>query len=109
MRDIMKIKYLLLVVLLGLGAAGGTFAADGACNCKTYPYKPNPPCFKECTALLLKNSSKGDLEKFLGLSPALAAKVSARGAELTPAEERELSERLQDLNQAKVDALNKSF
>jgi hypothetical protein len=105
----MKTKCLLIIVLLGLCATGRTFADEEACNCKIYPYKPDPPCFKQCTALLLSTSSKSDLERILGLDPALAKKVSAQDAELTAAEKQELNEKLKDLNQAKVNALTKEF
>jgi hypothetical protein len=96
-----------LVLFLGLAVAPLVLGADDKCNCKQFPYEPDPPCFKMCTDQLLKTNSKGELERVLGLSPALARKVSASAVDLTSAEKKELENRLKGLNQAKVDALNK--
>jgi hypothetical protein len=58
----------------------------------------------------LKSSSKEKLERVLGLSPALAKKISlsaqpAAFENLTTSEQRELNDGLKGLSQAKVDKL----
>jgi hypothetical protein len=115
----MKRAWQILVVLLSLGTILPTSAADNKCNCKVFPYKPDPPCFAQCTALLLSSNSKSNLEKFLGISSTLAGKISAHAtastqaggflSDLTAVEKQELSLHLQNLNQAKVDELSRSF
>lgn len=115
----MKRTRQLLIGLISLGTILSTYAADDRCNCKVFPYKPDPPCFAQCTALVLSSNSKSDLEKILGISSPLAGKISAHNAasaqagaflsELTAAEKQELSHKLQNLNQAKVDELSKSI
>lgn len=114
----MKRRSQFLVTLLALGATSPTYAADDKCNCTLFPYKPDPPCFAQCTALLLSSNGKSNLEKYLGISSTLADKISGHAiasaqaggflSVLTAEEKQELSQQLQNLNQAKVDALNKS-
>lgn len=88
-------------------------AVSADCDCTRYPFRPDPPCYKQCTSAILKSSSKAKLERVLGLSPALAEKISARQASaqpiafdnLTTAEQREVNESFKNLSQAKVDTL----
>lgn len=107
-----------LIAVSLLGSSLHSDAAEESCNCKKFPYRPDPPCFAQCTALLLKSNTPGSLETILGVSPELAKKITAAApaaeagsflSNLTSSERRELSYQLQSLNQVKVDQLTRSI
>lgn len=106
-----------ITMCVALGA--GVSMADEKCSCKNFPFKPDPPCFAQCTAVLLKWSDKSDLEKYLGLNSALANKISVANAKsqqpgeflgaLSTSEQHELRLQLKRLDQSKVDHLSESL
>lgn len=52
-------------------------AIGDECNCKKYPFEPDPPCWNECTVSYLQQSDGKMLHEVLGLSKPLAAKIAA--------------------------------
>lgn len=61
----------MLLAVLSLGTVGIAQAAPD-CDCTSYPFKPNPPCYGRCVRKL---SSPGgaDLAQVKGLEPDVAA------------------------------------
>lgn len=89
--------------------------ATEQCNCKKYPFTPEPPCYRRCTAALLSLSDLSDLEMILGLDAELAAKIALQNStpgatpgsfitKLTAQDRKQLLLRLEQLTQHQVDA-----
>jgi hypothetical protein len=106
------------VGLLLLARVGSAVAAE--CNCKSFPYVPDPPCFNQCAANLLLDSDLGQLSALLKLPQPLAAKVSAFRSQavlpktfseltkqLTKDEAQYLERQIRGLDQAKFRSLQK--
>jgi hypothetical protein len=50
---------------------------EGAqCDCTTYPFRPDPPCFNACCVAILNRASPETLERVVGLEPAIARKIT---------------------------------
>jgi hypothetical protein len=54
-----------------------TKAALAECDCLIFPFKPDPPCFKECASKILAQASTKELTTILGLDKPLAQKIVA--------------------------------
>ncbi len=52
-------------------------AADTPCNCTIYPFEPDPPCRKRCTAAILHTASRDSLQALLGISQKAAQQIIA--------------------------------
>jgi hypothetical protein len=48
--------------------------ADSDCDCTTYPFKPNPPCYSLCVAKLSAQKD-GDLSKIKGMDAGAALSI----------------------------------
>jgi hypothetical protein len=70
------------VLLFMAGLAGDAAGAD--CDCTIYPFKPDPPCVRQCSAKVLAGSNYTSLVTVLGLSPEIAQRVSAVPASQKP-------------------------
>jgi hypothetical protein len=93
------------VLCATMGALGVPARAAAECDCDHYPYQPDPPCDKVCSARVFSNSTEADL-MVLGIDRPLAhAIVEARQgnhsnhalllADLQPAEQQELKAALE--------------
>ena len=49
--------------------------ARAECDCKTYPFKPDPPCFEDCCVKFLNRAYTSDLQRVLGVDAQIAAKI----------------------------------
>lgn len=49
--------------------------ALGDCDCTIVPFKPNPPCFEKCTAMILAQADYRQLTGVFGLAPTLSKKI----------------------------------
>jgi len=61
-------KLALLILFVG---SNGAYA----CDCSSYPFKPNPPCYGDCVGLLAKDRSI-DLKSIKNLDAGVAVGVS---------------------------------
>lgn len=52
-------------------------AATKKCDCSTVPWKPEPPCVKSCSGLLLSSVSEQELVSGLRLTSATRSRISA--------------------------------
>ncbi len=58
----------LYVIFLGLAVPNCAFSGP-QCDCTSYPFKPNPPCFSVCVAKIAKSKQGGDLLKVKNIDP----------------------------------------
>lgn len=64
------------------GSAPSKTAASGstvACDCTSYPFKPNPPCFGACVGKLASSPSP-DLSGVKGLDPGVSVSIRVLAA-----------------------------
>lgn len=69
-----------------LAQAADHDGCGGCCNCNSYPWEPEPPCYERCSAKLLANTDAKMLVSVLGLRPELAQKIeffALTGTEIT--------------------------
>jgi hypothetical protein len=90
------------------------------CDCKIFPFKPDPPCPEKCTPKLLFNANKEELQLVVGLDEGTAEAVSkAKKKEpmnsfepfreaLTAEQFKTLEEKVRDLSETQVEYLSKS-
>lgn len=61
--------------ILAFFASYTATAAD--CNCRKFPFQPDPPCFDQCCAKMISALDSEELVSILGLEPDLAQKIKA--------------------------------
>jgi hypothetical protein len=49
--------------------------AWGECDCTIYPFKPDPPCSRECCGRVLKATSSTELQSILAVNREMAEKI----------------------------------
>lgn len=72
--------------LLGLSLAGSAQPGSGVlppsaavCDCTSYPFKPNPPCFGSCVGKLA-SARNPDLSSVKGLDPGVSVGIRVLAA-----------------------------
>jgi hypothetical protein len=120
-------RRLLLVILAAAATSVPAFTADvlpspdcSRCDCKHFPFKPEPPCEGCCGAALLLKASQKQLEEIVGLSDTVSSKLIRRrgtseeslgvifdDAGLTVSEKAEVKQKLDTLTKAKVEQIMK--
>ena len=108
-------RYIYLAVVMAFGFIGPTLAAppDAQCDCTIFPFKPNPPCHKECSVAILQRASSSSLQKLLGIKDDTAQKIVAarnNGArsltdfqnKLSPEDTRQVTDGLKKLSTDKI-------
>ena len=63
-----KITDCIFLVLFLAGSAS-------ACDCTTYPFKPNPPCYSECVETLTSNKNI-NLSSVKNIDPGVSVSIS---------------------------------
>lgn len=99
---------IIAALLCALPLVHGVSAGD--CDCKKYPFKPNPPCFAKCWSALLRHSNSGTLQRALELDPEVASKVAGKSLEtskkaLSTGEYESFLEKLGSASESDVNAL----
>lgn len=63
-----------LSLVLSLSMTINTCASAADCDCTSYPFKPNPPCYSVCVANLSSNKNN-DLSAVKKLDPGVAVGI----------------------------------
>jgi hypothetical protein len=66
-------KSLLSILIIGMLVS----PALGDCDCKDWPFKPDPPCSEKCFPKLLAQADHRQLTTIFGFPPAMSEKIVA--------------------------------